>query len=146
MIQYKKETLKSKQIFLSVHNIRISKKTLKFSNIKINKKEFHKSKQAIDPDSLTADKMVVSDKFKHSEGYKYFIDYKEDEIVKPLCIILPQMNGYIKYFENGGKNMSFLIKNDEVWEKYEDIWDVIKNKLSIKFHSKSIYEKEILKS
>ena len=38
------------------------------------------------------------------------------------------MNGYIKYFENGGKNMSFLIKNDEVWEKYEDIWDVIKNK------------------
>ena len=35
--------------------------------------------------------------------------------------------GYIKYFENGGKNMSFLIKNSEVWEKYEDIWDVIKN-------------------
>ena len=46
------------------------------------------------------------------------------------------MSGYIKYFENGGKNMSFLIKDDEVWEKYENIWDVIKNKLSIKFHSK----------
>ena len=51
------------------------------------------------------------------------------------------MNGYIKYFENGGKNMSLLIKNDEVWGKYEDIWDVIKNKLGIKFHSESIYEK-----
>ena len=51
------------------------------------------------------------------------------------------MNGYIKYFENGGKNMSFLIKNDEVLEKYEDIWDVIINKLSIKLHSESIYEK-----
>ena len=37
------------------------------------------------------------------------------------------MNGY-KYFENGGKNMSFSIKNDEICEKYEDIWDVIKNK------------------
>ena len=47
------------------------------------------------------------------------------------------MNGYIKYFENGGKNMSFLIKNSEVWEKYEDIWDVIKNKLKIKFHSQN---------
>ena len=35
------------------------------------------------------------------------------------------MNGYIKYFENGGKNMSFLIKNDKVWEKYEDIWDLV---------------------
>ena len=120
----------------------MSEKTLKFNNIKINKNKFHTSKQAIGLDSVTTDKIVVSDKFRHSEeGYKYFIGYQEDEIVRPLCIILPQMNGYIKYFENGGKNMSFLIKNDEVWEKYEDIWDVIKNKLGIKFHSESIYEK-----
>ena len=96
----------------------MSEKTLKFNNIKINKKEVHKSKQAIDLDSVDIDKIVVSDKFKHSEeGFKYFSGYQEDEIVKPLCIILPQMNGYIKYFENGGKNMSFLIKNSEVWEK-----------------------------
>ena len=87
----------------------MSEKTLKFNNIKIDKKEFHKSKQASDLDSVDTDKIVVvSDKFKHSEeGYKYFIGYQEDEIVKPLCIILPQMNGYIKYFENGGKNVFF---------------------------------------
>ena len=89
----------------------------------------------------------MSDKFRHSEeGFKYFIGYQENAIVKPLCIILPQMNGYIKYFDNGGKNMSFLIKNSEVWEKYEDIWDVIKNKLNIKFHSKPIYENKHLKT
>ena len=69
----------------------------------------------------------MSDRFKHSEeDFKYFISYQEDEIVKPLCIILPQTNGYIKYFDNGGKSMSFLIKNNEVWEKYENIWNVIK--------------------
>ena len=45
----------------------MSEKTLKFNNIKINKKEFHKSKQAIDLDSVTIDKIVVSDKFRHSE-------------------------------------------------------------------------------
>ena len=68
----------------------MSEKTLKFNNIKINKKEFHKSKQAIDLDSVTTDKIVETDKFRHSEdGYKYFIGYQEDEIVKPLCIILP---------------------------------------------------------
>ena len=106
------------------------------NNIKVNKKEFHKSKQAIDLDSLDTGKIVVSDIFKHNEeGFKYFIGYQEDEIVKALCIILHQMNGYIKYFDNGGKNMSFLIKNSEVWEKYGDIWHVIKNKLNIKFHS-----------
>ena len=39
----------------------------------------------------------MSYKFKHNdEGFKYFIGYLEGEIVKPLCIILPQMSGYIK--------------------------------------------------
>ena len=33
-----------------------------------------------------------------------------------------------------------------MWEKYEQIWDVIKNKLSIKFHSKPIYDQKYLKA
>ena len=74
----------------------MSEKTLKFNNIKVNKKEFHKSKQAIDLDSVIVDQIVVSHEFKYSEeDYKYFIGYQEGEVVKPLCIILPQMNGYI---------------------------------------------------
>ena len=93
----------------------MSKETLTFNNVILNKKEFHKSKEPIDLFSVNVDQIVVSDKFKHNnEGFKYFIGYQEGEIVKPLCIILPQMSGYIKYFENGGKNMSFLIKDDEV--------------------------------
>ena len=76
--------------------------------------------------------MVVSDKFKHSDdGFKYFIGYKEGQIVKPLCIILPQMSGYIKYFENGGKNISFMLKNDDVLDKYNEIWGNIKTCLFI---------------
>ena len=60
----------------------------------------------------------MSDKFKHNDdGFKYFIGYKEGEIVKPLCIILAEMSGYIKYFENGSKNMSFMIKNNDVRDK-----------------------------
>ena len=89
----------------------MSKKTLKFNNIRVNKKEFHKSKQPIDLMSVNLDQIVVSDKFKRSEeGFEYFIGYQEGEVIKPLCIILPQMSGYIKYFENGGKSMSFLLK------------------------------------
>ena len=125
----------------------MSEKTLKFNKIKLNKKEFHKSKKPIDLMSVNVDQIVVSDKFKHNnEGFKYFIGYQEGGIVKPLCIILPQMSGYIKYFENGGKNMSFLIKDDEVWDKYDKIWDVIKNKLNIKFHSEPVYEYKYLKA
>ena len=104
------------------------KKTLKYDNISVNKKEFHKSKQPNDLMSVNVDQVVVSDKIKHnSEGFKYFIGYQQGDIVKSLCIIFPQVNVYIKYFENGARNMSFLIKDDEVWGNYEQIWDVIKN-------------------
>ena len=71
-------------------------KTLKFDNIRYDKKEFHKSKQPINLDLVNVDQIVISDKFKHSDdGFKDFIGYKESEIVKPLCIVLPQMSGYI---------------------------------------------------
>ena len=57
------------------------------------------------------------------------------------------MSGYIKYFENGSKNMSFLIKDDEAWDKYDKIWDAIKYKLNIKFYIEPVYEyKYTLKS
>ena len=56
------------------------------------------------------------------------------------------MSGYIKYFENGDENMSFLIKDDEVWDEYDKIWDVIKDKLCIKFHSEPVYEYRYLKA
>ena len=87
----------------------MSEKTLKRDNIRVNKKEFHTSKQPIDLALVNVDQIVIFDKFKHNDdGFKYFIGYKESEIVKSLCIILPQMSGYIKYFENGGKYMSVV--------------------------------------
>ena len=100
--------------------------------------------------SVNIDQIVVSDKFNNNNNnnnsFRYFIGYQEGEIVKPLCIILPQMSRYIKYFEYGGMNMSFLIKDDEVREKYKQIWNLIKNKLGIRFHSLPVHDKKYLKS
>ena len=97
--------------------------------------------------SVNVDQIVVSDKFKHSEeGFKYFIDYEDNEIVKPLCITLPQLSGYIKYFEKGGKNMSFMVKDDNVLDKYNKIWSKIKEKLNIKFHSMPVYDETYIKA
>ena len=115
LIQHKKEALQNKLV-LFLLSIKMNEKTRIFDNIRVNKKGFHKSKEPIGLDLVNVDQ-IVSDKFKHSDdGFKYFIGYKEGEIVKPLCIILPQMTGYIKYFENGGKNMSFVMKDDDVLE------------------------------
>ena len=125
----------------------MAEKTLKFDNFRVNKKQFHKSKQPIRLMSVNTKHIVKFEKFKHSDdGFKYFIDYKEDEIVKALCIVLPQMSGQIKYFENGGNNMSFMAKDVDVLDKYNELWDKIKNKLNIKFQNMHFYDETYMKA
>ena len=82
----------------------MSEKTLKFGDAVVNKKEFHASKKPVALNLVDIGKIVASNKFKHSyKGSKYFIGYLDDNIIRTLCIILPQMSGYIKCFDNGGK-------------------------------------------
>ena len=73
--------------------------------------------------------------------------YIDDTSVVPLCLILLQMSGWIKYFENGGKNMSFKIEDDIFYLKYNEIWNKIKELLGgIKFHSEPIYDGSYIKT
>ena len=117
----------------------MSKQTLKFGDIVVNKKEFHASEQAIALNLLNTGKIVVSDKFKHTDdGFILLGIYM---MISPLSIILPQMGGFIIYFDNGGKHMSFKIEDESVYLKYTEIWNKIKKSLSIKFHS-HIYDEK----
>ena len=59
--------------------------------------------------------------------YKFFAD------IKPLCVILPQIDGYIKYFKDGGKHMSFITDHEKIYEKYNKIWKVIRKLLKVNF-------------
>ena len=112
----------------------MSLRKIKFGNKEVNKKEFYSSKQAISLDSVDLNKIVVSKKWKIDDAtYKYFCGYLNNDVIKPLCVILPQMNGYIKYFNDGGKNISFVTDNEKVYEKYNEIWEVIRNFLKIDF-------------
>ena len=52
--------------------------------------------------------------------------------MQPLCVILPQMHGCIKYFDDGGKNMTFATDNEKVFDKYIEIWEVIRKLLKVK--------------
>ena len=125
----------------------MSKQTLTFSGIVVNKKEFYASKQAIPLNSINTNNIVVSYRIKHyDDGFKYFIGYLHgDDAVRPLCIILPQMNGYIKYFDNGGENMSFKIEDESVYLKYGEIWNKIKDILNVTSHSQPIYDDKCIK-
>ena len=86
--------------------------------LRVNKNELHKSKQTINLDLINVNQIAISGKFTYS--------------------------GYIKYLENGGKNMSFVIKDDDVFDKYNEIWGRIKKELNIKLYSINVcYEKFI---
>ena len=72
----------------------MSEQTLKLDENVVNKKDFHASKKAIALDSAESSRILVSDKFKHGENdFKFFIGYlHDDDVIRPLCIILPQMS------------------------------------------------------
>ena len=111
----------------------MSSQKIKFGDKELIKK-LYSSKEAILLDSVDLSKIVVSSRWKLNDTtYKYFCGYLNNDVIKPLCVVLPQMNGYIKYFDNGGKNMSFVTDDKEVYEKYDEIWNVVKSLLKLKF-------------
>ena len=116
----------------------MSSQKIKFGDKEIDKKTFYSSKDAILLDSVDLSKIVVSSKCKLNDTtYKYFCGYLNNDVIKPLCVILPQMNGYIKYFDDGGKNMLFVMDDEKVYEKYNEIL-VVKGLLKLKFTASPI--------
>ena len=112
----------------------MSLRKIKFGNKEVNKKEFYSSKKAISLDSVDLNKIVVPKKWKINDTtYKHICGYLNNDTIHPLRVILPQMDGYIKYFDDGGKNMSFVTDDEKIYEKYNEIWEVIRNLLKIDF-------------
>ena len=112
----------------------MSSQKIKFGDKEVDKKEFYSSKEAVLLDSVDLSKIVVSSRWEISDTkYKYFCGYLNNDVIQPLCVILPQMSRYIKHFDDGGKNMSFATDDKEVYEKYREIWNVVKKLLKLKF-------------
>ena len=123
----------------------MSLKKAKFGNKEVNKKEFYSSKQAISLDSVDLDKIVVSNKWKINEtAYKDLCGYLKNDVIQPLCVILPQMHGNIKYFDDGGKNMTFVTDNEIVYDKYNETWEVIRKLLKVKFAANPVRDDKYL--
>ena len=112
----------------------MSLRKIKFGNKEVIKKEFYLSKQAISLDSVDLNKIVVSKKWKINDTtYKHICGYLNNDTIQPLRVILPQMDGYIKYFDDAEKNMSFVTDDEKIYKKYNKIWEVIRNLLKIDF-------------
>ena len=96
----------------------MSSRKIKFGDKEVDQKELYSSKQAISLDSVDLNKIVVSNKWKINDAtYKYLCGYLNNDVIQPLCVILRQMSGYIKYFDYGGKNMSFVTDDKEIYNE-----------------------------
>ena len=120
-------------------------KKIKFGDKEVDKKEFYSSKQAISLDSVDLDKIVVLNKWKINETtYKYLCGYLNNDVIQPLCVILPQMHRYINYVDDGGKNVTFVTDNEKVYDKYNEIWEVIRKLLKVKFSVNPVRDDKFL--
>ena len=72
--------------------------------------------------------------------------YADDDVIRPFRIMFPQMSRLIRYFDDGGKNMSFMIKNDRVLIQYNEIWNTIKRLMGKKFYSETVDDEKYIKT
>ena len=116
--------------------------------LKLIKKTFHESTPGIKLNAIIIKNIVVSNTIKINDKIvKYYIGYIIDDDVISLKLLLPIMSGWIKYFENGGKYMSFRIEDDDVYIKYNNIWNQIKDLLNgIRLSSDVIYDDKYIKT
>ena len=107
----------------------MEQRVLIFGDQYINKNAFRKDKKPIRIDKRDIKRIVLSKKDWSGKKYsfKFFLGYITNHI-KLLCINLPQMNGYVKYFDSNNKYMNILVHHEELLKKYNKIWDKISKK------------------
>ena len=118
----------------------------KFGEIKIDKKEYHRSKKPIDLNLIDINNIVASDKIELGKGNKYYIGCKDDEFIRPLCVIFLQISWSIKHFDDSSKKMWFLSENEEFVINYYKTWNIITNNYGYKLDIQPVYDKKYIKS
>ena len=117
----------------------MSGNSIKFDDKKVNKSNFYKSKKLFNLNDIGANKVLVSKKESHGtkNSLKYFIGYNDDDVIRPLCIILSQIIGYVKHFDSN--KAIFKISDKKLLKKNNKIWEKISNLLNIEFDSEPVY-------
>ena len=119
----------------------MNRKNINFDNKKIKKSDFSKNKKAFQVDNIDVNKILVSKKepYDTKNALKYFIEYNDNDVIRPLFLRLPQMTGYAKRFNENTK-MSFRVNNDkQLLKNYNRIREKIEKLMRINFESKPVY-------
>ena len=118
----------------------MSGKNINFANKKIKKSDFYKNKKINRIDEIDVNKILVSKKESYGtkNSFKYFIGYNDNDVIRPLCVRLPQMTGYARKFDENA-TMSFRVNNKQLLKNYNKIWEKVEKLMKIDFESKPVY-------
>ena len=118
----------------------MSGKNINFNDKKIKKSIFYKNKAINNIEDIDVNNILVSKKepYGNKNSVKYFIGYNDNDIIRPLCIRLPQMTGYVRKFDENA-TMSFIVKDKKLLKSYTKIWETIEKLMKINFESKPFY-------
>ena len=115
-------------------------KNINFDNKKIKNVIFYKTKKVFQIDDIDVNKILVSKKepYDTKNALKYFIGYNDNDVIRPLCLRLPEMTGYAKKF-NENATMSFRVNNKQLLKNHSKIWEKIEKLMRMDFESKPVY-------
>ena len=115
-------------------------KNIIFNDKIINKINFYKNQKLFNIDVTDIDIILVSKREPHGKksSFKYFIGHSDNDNIRPLCIKLPQMIGYAKYFDDN-KAMLFKVTDKKLLKKYTKIRRKVSSLMNIEFGSKLVY-------
>ena len=127
--------LKEIAFFFTVY--KNERKEHKFWQQKIKKSDFYKIKKVFQIDDVDFNKILVSKKepYGPKNSLKYFIGFNDNDVIRPLCVRLPQMTGYDRKF-NDNARMSFRVNNKQLLKNYNKIWGKVEKFIKISFESK----------
>ena len=122
----------------------MSGKNINFDDKKIKKSIFYKNKRIYSTDDIDVNNILVSKKepYGNKNSLKYFIGYNHNDIIRPLCIRLPQMTGYGRKFDENA-TMSSIVKDKKLLKSYTKIWETIEGLMKINFESKPVYGDDV---
>ena len=106
---------------------------------KSTKVTFTETKKVVKIDNIDVNRILVSKEEPYStkNSFTYFIGYNDNDFIRPLCIKLPQMAGYVRKFEDN-LTMSFKISDKQLLQKYNQIWEKVEKLLKVEFDGKPV--------
>ena len=125
----------------------MSGKNINFDDNEIRESYFYNSKKINNIEEIDTNKILVSknESYSAKNSFKFFIGYNDNDVIRPLCIRLQQMTGYVKKCDENA-TMSFRVNNKQLLKSYNKIWEKVEKLMKVDFESKPVHDDVYIKT